>query len=167
MEVENFSLSAPGVMEKYQEAGRNAREAMKLAISKCVEGADIYQVCKEVTEFIHESCKKAYIKSKIEKGPSFPVCISVNNVCGHFSPLVDESVKLKNGDVAKIDLGVHIDGFPVCLAHTVVVGGVQENDTDKKRLLMGIPMRSVKRLVGVNGKAVFARATSDGSRVPG
>lgn len=137
METENFSLSAPGVMEKYQEAGKIAREAMTLAISKCVEGADVYQICKEVTESIHAACKKSYVKSKIEKGPSFPVCVSLNKTCGHFSPLSDESVKLQNGDVAKIDLGVHIDGFPVIMAHTVVVGGLKEQDTDLKRLLSG------------------------------
>jgi len=30
---------------------------------------------------------------------------------------------LKEGDVAKIDLGVHIDGCMGLVAHTVVVGG--------------------------------------------
>lgn len=48
---------------------------------------------------------------KIEKGIAFPTCISVNNVCGHYSPLKDESSTLNNGDLAKIDLGVHIDGY--------------------------------------------------------
>jgi methionine aminopeptidase len=59
----------------------------------------------------------------MEKGLSFPTCISVNNVVGHFSPLKSEDRVLKEGDVAKIDLGVHIDGFVGQVAHTVVVGG--------------------------------------------
>ncbi len=45
----------------------------------------------------------------------------MNNICGHYSPLVDESQELKEGDVAKIDLGCHIDGFAAVAAHTVVV----------------------------------------------
>lgn len=58
----------------------------------------------------------------MEKGIAFPTCISVNNVVGHFSPLKSEDSNLKEGDVAKIDLGVHIDGFLGLVAHTVVVG---------------------------------------------
>ena len=128
METDNFTLSAPGVLDKYMQAGKIAREAMQEAIDLAVPGADIYTICTTVQASIEEKCSKSYVKSKIEKGPSFPVCISVNEICGHFCPLKDESVTLKEGDVAKIDLGVHIDGFPVNLAHTVVVGGIKEGD---------------------------------------
>lgn len=134
MEAEKLSLSAPGVLEKYQEAGRIAREAMNQAIELSVPGADIYHICKEVNNSILEMCKKTYVKSKVEKGPAFPICISLNNICGHFCPLKDESVLLKQNDVAKIDLGVHIDGFPVNLAHTIIVGGASEDDPNKKVL---------------------------------
>lgn len=40
---------------------------------------------------------------------------------GHFSPFADESAQLQEGDVAKIDLGCHLDGFVAQAAHTVVV----------------------------------------------
>ena len=43
-----------------------------------------------------------------------------------FSPCPEDSIKLKNGDVVKIDLGAHIDGFSAMVAHTVVVGGKAE-----------------------------------------
>ena len=52
---------------------------------------------------------------------AFPVCISVNELCGHFSPLQDESTKLAAGDVVKIDLGIHIDGFIAMAGHTIVI----------------------------------------------
>ena len=42
---------------------------------------------------------------------------------GHFSPCPDDSQKLKNEDLVKIELGAHIDGFAAQAAHTVVVGG--------------------------------------------
>ena len=58
---------------------------------------------------------------KLERGIAFPTCISVNNVIRHYSPIVDESTKLEEGDVAKIDLGCHIDGFIAQAAHTIVV----------------------------------------------
>jgi methionine aminopeptidase len=58
---------------------------------------------------------------KLERGIAFPTCISVNHVMGHYSPMQDESVPLADGDVAKIDLGCHLDGFVAQAAHTVVV----------------------------------------------
>ena len=58
---------------------------------------------------------------KIERGIAFPTCISINNFCGHVSPLVDESMPLAEGDVAKIDLGCHMDGYSALAAHTIVV----------------------------------------------
>jgi len=52
----------------------------------------------------------------------------VNNCVGHYSPATpEESISLAEGDVVKIDLGVHIDGLISTCAHTTVVntGGDQ------------------------------------------
>jgi len=48
--------------------------------------------------------------------------LSVNEKCGHFSPLKSEDSILKEGDLCKIDLGVHFDGFMAIVAHTIVIG---------------------------------------------
>lgn len=136
MEVETFTLATPGVLEKLMESGKIARQAMDLAISKCVPGADVHTVCTEVHALIVKASNKAFSKSKFEKGPAFPVCISLNKICGHFCPLQDESVTMKEGDVAKIDLGVHLDGFPAVLAHTIVVGGAKTEE-DQRLLSAG------------------------------
>lgn len=58
----------------------------------------------------------------MERGIAFPCCVSVNNIMGHYSPLADESSALKNGDVAKITVGAHFDGYAAIAATTVVVG---------------------------------------------
>jgi methionine aminopeptidase len=63
----------------------------------------------------------------MEKGMAFPTCISINEICGHYSPLISDAKEkeaeigiLKEGDVVKIDLGVHIDGYIALVGHTVV-----------------------------------------------
>merc|ERR1712232_1458476 len=61
-------------------------------------------------------------EKKMEKGVAFPTCISVNEIVGHFSPLKGESSALKNGDLVKIDMACHIDGFIAAAAHTILVG---------------------------------------------
>lgn len=60
-------------------------------------------------------------EKEIKKGIAFPTCLSVNNCICHFSPTKnDPDYILKEGDVVKIDLGAHIDGFIAVAAHTVV-----------------------------------------------
>lgn len=62
-------------------------------------------------------------------GIAFPCCISVNNCICHFSPLSsDPDVIVQEGDLAKIDMGAHIDGFIAVVAHTVIVGNVKVSD---------------------------------------
>ena len=97
----------------------------------CKVGADIHSVCQEGDKFMEEEVRKVFNNKKskkLERGIAFPTCISVNNVIRHFSPLVDESCALAEGDVAKIDLGCHIDGFIAQAAHTIVV----TNESGKK-----------------------------------
>lgn len=63
----------------------------------------------------------------MKKGIAFPTCLSVNNCICHFSPSKnDPDYTLKAGDVVKIDLGAHIDGFIAVAAHTIVVGATGE-----------------------------------------
>merc|ERR1719183_708995 len=76
--------------------------------------------------------KKGEKAKKIEKGIAFPTCISVNEIVGHFSPMKGEGRKLVAGDVVKIDMACHIDGFIAAAAHTVVIGDdkVEDNRAD-------------------------------------
>lgn len=120
------SLSAPGVLEKFQTAGRVAQTVLADLISKCVPGADIHSLCLYGSNRINEECAKVFATKKFPKGIAFPVSIAPNDICGHFSPLKDESVKLAAGDLIKIDFGVHIDGFPVMLAHSLIVGKTED-----------------------------------------
>lgn len=100
-------------------------------------GASIYEICVKGDAFIKEALTKVYTKQKFIKGVAFPTSISLNEVCGHFSALADKCEEahyytvLSEGDVAKIDLGVHIDGFAAVVAHTVVVSDKSEPVTGK------------------------------------
>jgi curved DNA binding protein len=97
---------------------------MKRAMELCVVGADIYAVCQEVDKLIEAELAETFNNKKtkkLERGIAFPTCISVNHVMGHYSPMSDESSQLAEGDLAKIDLGCHLDGFIAQVAHTVIV----------------------------------------------
>jgi methionine aminopeptidase len=64
---------------------------------------------------------------KIEKGVAFPTCVSANSVVGHMSPAsADDAQALKAGDLVKVDLGAHIDGYVATQAASRVVGAPME-----------------------------------------
>ncbi len=83
---------------------------------------------------------KKYIKPKIKVGSmaleiitdaekkikelggfcAFPVNLSINNIAAHYtSPIKDDGLKIKENDIVKLDLGVHIDGYIVDTAFTI------------------------------------------------
>jgi|Deesub1362A_J573_1020465.scaffolds.fasta_scaffold02757_6 methionyl aminopeptidase len=58
--------------------------------------------------------------------PAFPCNICINEIAAHFTPNKGEFRKLKKGDLVKIDLGVHVDGYIADTATTIRVGGGDE-----------------------------------------
>ena len=126
----------PAVLDKHKTAARITQDVLKHVMKLCVAGADIADICLEGDKKIEEETVKVYTskKSKVtEKGIAFPTCIGVNEICGHFSPLKDESRKLADGDLVKIDLGCHIDGFIAQVTHTMVVGATKEKKVTGKK----------------------------------
>lgn len=126
------SLGGPGVLDKYTAAGKVARRAMEELLQKLLPGADVHELTRWGNTRIVELCREHFPSKKMEKGVAFPVCVSPNEIVGNFAPLKEESIVLKNGDLVKVELGVHFDGFPVILAHSACVGPV---GTDEQRLL--------------------------------
>ena len=125
-------LSDPNVTTKYQCAATIANKALEAVIEACVPGADISELCALGDTTIEVETAKIYNKKEkgknVSKGIAFPVCISVNDICGHYSPLVSETSFLKAKDIAKIDLAVHVDGYIASAGHTILVGDEAVDD---------------------------------------
>eukprot|EP00389_Voromonas_pontica_P001951 GDKH01002911.1.p2 GENE.GDKH01002911.1~~GDKH01002911.1.p2 ORF type:complete len:393 (-),score=151.44 GDKH01002911.1:177-1355(-) len=122
-------LRSPDVTTKYTTAAEILNNALRAVVDACKDGAVIAEVCKLGDQFLEDRISKVYNKKtkgkSIDKGVAFPTCIAVNEMAGAFSPLVTDcpDLKLKTGDLVKVDLGCHIDGFPVIAGHTLIVGG--------------------------------------------
>jgi len=90
---------------------------MLAVLAELQEGKIITDVCVVGDKFIEEATAKVYNKHKTDKGIAFPTCISVNNVVGHYAPLLsDEKVALKKGDVVKM-CGFFPNGSSKLVAH--------------------------------------------------
>ncbi|XWS59978.1 hypothetical protein CRYUN_Cryun08bG0168500 [Craigia yunnanensis] len=122
-EEKELDLTSPEVVNKYKSAAEIVNKALQLVVKECKPKAKIVDICEKGDVFIREQTCNMYknVKRKIERGVAFPTCLSVNNTVCHFSPLASDTSELEGGDMVKIDMGCHIDGFIAIVAHTHVV----------------------------------------------
>ena len=88
------------VREKLRVAGRVAREAKEIGASLCRDGASLLEIAERI---------EAHMRSR-GAPPAFPTCISLDHVAAHYSPLHDDRLVLRRGNVVKLDLGAQVDG---------------------------------------------------------
>lgn len=97
--------------EKYREAGKIAGEALRIGIKSIKEGVSYIEIAEKV---------EGYIKERAEL--AFPVNISVNSIAAHFTPSFYDKNVFRKGDVVKLDVGAHVDGYIGDTAGTVEIG---------------------------------------------
>ncbi|CAL8319848.1 unnamed protein product [Merluccius merluccius] len=116
------------VVTKYKMGAEIANQALKVVVDAATAGVSVLSLCEKGDAFISTETGKVFKKEKeMKKGIAFPTSVSVNNCVCHFSPLrSDADIILKDGDLVKIDLGVHVDGFISNVAHSFVVGVTKE-----------------------------------------
>jgi len=110
------------VITKYKAASDIANRALAEVVKETAPGKLIVDLCNLGDKLINDQLNTIYNKGKIEKGVAFPTSLSVNNCAGHYSPLAGDTATIAEGDVVKVDLGVHIDGFISVAAHTFIAG---------------------------------------------
>jgi len=134
-------LGNSDIVTKYRCAGDIANRVLAAVVDMVKPDKTAVEICAAGDKMVEEATAKVYTAKKegkkMEKGSAFPVCISVNNCVGHYSPLTSEDdVVLKEGDIVKIDLGVHVDGYIAVLAHTTVCSASGEVATGRKADVM-------------------------------
>jgi len=107
-------------LECYMRAGKIAAEIREKSRGWVVSGA-----------------KLADAAEKIESGIvslggelAFPVNISINEIAAHYTPTDADTKIFSVGDVVKVDIGVHVDGYIADTAATFYLGA------DKKRIAL-------------------------------
>jgi len=135
-ESKEEEISNPDVVTKYKTTADIANRVLSEVLKECVPGKLIVDVCAFGDKLILDAVSSIYTKGKIEKGVAFPTCISLNHCVGHFSPLAGDTTILNEGDLAKVELGVQIDGFISLIAQSIVVGSTASDQkipiTDRK-----------------------------------
>lgn len=127
-EQQEQTIAEDLVVTKYKMGADIANRALRAVTDAAKPGVSVLSLCEKGDAFISAETGKVFKKEKeIKKGIAFPTCVSVNNFVCHFSPLKsDPDYTLQDGDVVKIDLGVHVDGFISNVAHSFVVCASKE-----------------------------------------
>lgn len=140
-EDEENTTRRPLVMTKYKAAGKLVDEVLDLVSGLCVIGATTKDLCAKGDEELKKRVKGVFGKAKdgegkkLCRGLAYPCNVSVNNVLCNHSPIhAAEGVTLKAGDVVKIHLGCHVDGFPVTAARTIIVPAIQSGESEEAAL---------------------------------
>jgi methionyl aminopeptidase len=102
----------PEAREKLRTAGRVSREAREIAVDATTEGALLL----DVAEAVEDHMRKRGLR------PAFPTCLSIDRVAAHYSPTHDDPLRFRRGNVVKLDLGAHVDGWIADTAVTVEIG---------------------------------------------
>jgi len=100
------------ILEKYKKAGKINEEAKAFARKLLKPGVKVLDLAEKIENFIREK----------EVGIAFPVNISINDIAAHFTPDINDTLILKEGDLVKVDIGTHIDGYIGDSAFSVRLG---------------------------------------------
>lgn len=118
--------------EDYIKAGKIASEVREFARNQDHTGRTLSEICNDVENEI------------IKKGgePAFPVNVSLNDIAAHYTAEPNDPTVVKNTDVLKIDVGVHIDGY---IADTAVTVSYDSKYQD----LIDIAQRALDEAIGI------------------
>jgi methionyl aminopeptidase len=121
------------IFDNYVKAGKIASEVREYARTQDHTGRSLSEICNDIEQEI------------FKKGgePAFPVNVSLNDIAAHYTAVPNDPIIVKNTDVLKIDVGVHIDGYIADTAVTV------SYDT-KYQSMIDIAERALDEAIGIS-----------------
>jgi methionyl aminopeptidase len=126
-------------LECYLKAGKIASEQREKTRRKDHVGSTLLTICESIEREIKE------------KGgmPAFPVNVSLNDVAAHYTAEPNDETIVREDDVLKIDIGVHIEGYIADTAVTI------SNDPNQGSLIKTAEnaLNEAVRIIKVNTKA--------------
>lgn len=100
------------LLETYREAGRIARRVLAAGASLVRPGASLLETVETVEEMVLDA----------GAGLAFPLNCSLNEAAAHDTASEGDERVFADGDLVKLDLGVHLDGYVADTAVTIDLG---------------------------------------------
>jgi methionyl aminopeptidase len=96
-------------LQKYQHAGKIARDVRQEIRSTITEGMPIIDICEKVEGLTREKGGK----------PAFPCNVSINEIAAHYTSPPNDKQTIPEKSIVKVDIGVHVNGYIADTATTV------------------------------------------------
>jgi len=96
-------------LECYLKAGKIASEQREKTRKKDHVGCTLLTICESIEREIKESGGT----------PAFPVNVSLNDIAAHYTAEPNDETTVKENDILKVDIGVHVEGYIADTAVTV------------------------------------------------
>lgn len=103
------------IYEQYIRAGEIAADARDYGKTLIKENVRYLDVVEQIEKRIRNQ----------GAGIAFPVNISINHLAAHYTPFSNDPLVFHTGDLVKLDVGAHINGFIADTAVTIEVGTTQ------------------------------------------
>lgn len=137
----------PEEIEKWKTAGKLARDALHFGRNLIETEKSMLNVTEKIESFVKKHGGEL----------AFPTNLAVNNVGAHWTPSSKSSEIFCKGDVVKLDVGVHIDGYIGDNALTLEIGTTNYTkmiEASREALNAAINVAVAGVNVGIIGHAV-------------
>ena len=121
------------IYENYKRAGKIAADARDFGVTLLKPGTRFLDIATAIENKIKENGARL----------AFPVNIARNTLAAHYSPRHDDQSILKKGDVVKLDVGAHINGYIADTAITV------ELETHVYNKMIQASSEALKKAIGI------------------
>ncbi|EMD42017.1 hypothetical protein CERSUDRAFT_129335 [Gelatoporia subvermispora B] len=111
-----MAMEDPELTYQYiRRAGEVHRQVRQAARKYIKPGMSMTQIA----EYIEDGTRALVEENGLESGVGFPTGLSLNNCAAHYTPNAGDTTILQQGDVLKVDFGVHVKGRIVDSAFTM------------------------------------------------
>ena len=121
-------------IEKWRKAGSLASEALQFGKSIIEKKKSMLDVTEEIENYVRDKGGEL----------AFPTNLAINNVGAHWTPSSKSEEKFCEGDLVKLDVGVHIEGYIGDNALTIEIG------TDKYRRMIEASREALNKAVEIS-----------------
>ena len=126
--AQNDLARNPAILHKYKQASALANAAARFVVSQCQPGERISRIRLDADRFVLQEARKADpAAGMLDCGLAIPTVVCRNNMVCNWAPLPDASTSpdsdtIQLGDLLKVEVGCHVDGY-ICIAGCTLVAG--------------------------------------------
>jgi methionyl aminopeptidase len=122
------------ILDNYVLAGKIASTVRENARKKNHIDRTLFDICESIENEI----------TLLGGNPAFPVNVSLNEIAAHYTAEPQDQTKVKDTDVLKIDLGVHIEGYIADTAVTISYNSKYDHLVNISEITLSEAIKTVK-----------------------